>query len=433
MLLFYFALALLLLVGPQEVASFSPPSAWKGHSFRHHKHRNHQVAWDLHGHGFPPSTHHPPQSSQPQPIISHENLENDYVVQKTDISTSGQSEIHQAQRKCDMTGQPTGEEVIIKASYDHEAMEREVHNLEHIMAHNNQQNSDVFCEIVDHNIPPPQEGGANELEQAGRMGKIVMEKGCQDLREHLKMYGPPRGEKLWKAVVQILQCVQAVHQGQRVWTDVKIQNFVVQDNGHIIKGIDLESAVPPGSEPIKWTPKASPPEFAMYLVGEDEHHSLSYEFDVWSVGIVLYELVMGHAFHQESCVVTISEKLQSHYPILSQMHDNLNSMNVDPMLQDLILQCLRKYPEERPSMEELLQHPYITQGYQPSSSTTSDMHGNHHQNSPSQMHHHANQEEVHANQAKQKHSSQPYQQQQQHLSAYDQQFQQYSTGHQLRQ
>ena len=74
-----------------------------------------------------------------------------------------------------------------------------------------------------------------------------------------------RGKAMSNAAVSAAQCIQSMHSSKLVWTDLKCENFVVpHDSAHLVgmKGIDLESAIPFGANPVDYSPKACPPEFA---------------------------------------------------------------------------------------------------------------------------------------------------------------------------
>ena len=77
-----------------------------------------------------------------------------------------------------------------------------------------------------------------------------------------------------------------------------------------IKGIDLESAMPIRGNPLDYTPEASPPEFArMSLEGRAYDFVLDYSYDVWSFGMLAYELATGRAYFRGKTPTQIINKL----------------------------------------------------------------------------------------------------------------------------
>mmetsp|Transcript_1382 Transcript_1382/g.2518 ORF Transcript_1382/g.2518 Transcript_1382/m.2518 type:complete len:177 (+) Transcript_1382:303-833(+) len=165
-----------------------------------------------------------------------------------------------------------------------------------------------------------------------------------------------------------LQCIQAMHSSGIVWTDLKTENFVILsdeigDNGYLpgVKGIDLESAMPRGSNPVDFSPEACPPEFAYaFISGEGLRFKLDYSYDIWSYGMMLYELTTGRSYFGNKTPAQITKSLQ-----YTNFEADVSLVN-DSKLRDLIGQCLQADPKKRPSVTQLLLHPYfLTSGVGP--------------------------------------------------------------------
>jgi aurora kinase, other len=75
--------------------------------------------------------------------------------------------------------------------------------------------------------------------------------------------------------------------------------------------------------------------------------------DVWGLGILLYEFVVGRAPFEGSSTVSTYKKIRSSTPVFPD--------HVSPECKDLICKMLRKKPSERISLEEVRE---IIQGIQ---------------------------------------------------------------------
>ncbi len=78
--------------------------------------------------------------------------------------------------------------------------------------------------------------------------------------------------------------------------------------------------------------------------------------DVWSLGILVFELANAeppyYDLQQEQAALMIGA---GEAPVLR----DLMNYKYDPRLHDFTSRCLRVRPSERPSVEQLLQHPFI--------------------------------------------------------------------------
>jgi hypothetical protein len=210
----------------------------------------------------------------------------------------------------------------------------------------------------------------------GKCTALVIEAGEYDLKALLSARKgmPLRGRALRDAAASAGQCIQAVHSSNLVWTDLKTENFIVIGNNNLneevndvdgkmglpgVKGIDLESVIPVRNNPIDYTPEAAPPEFARALLaGEAREFVLEYSYDMWSLGMMLYELSTGSPYIKKGSNVA---------KILCADDFTVDVSNVaDAKLRDLIGNCLNLDPRKRPDITGFLLHPYfITTGFGP--------------------------------------------------------------------
>ena len=157
-----------------------------------------------------------------------------YLLTSEQHTSSGKSTIYKGYKKCDETGQPTGDAVAIKVSGNTQAFVREARNF-HIV------DDELFVETHEYIEPldDDEEHECDILHQGN--GALVMELGSQDLKGYLNQNGPLVGEELRSVARRCVECVENLHRNGMVWTEMKSENFIRQECG-TVKGIDLESA-----------------------------------------------------------------------------------------------------------------------------------------------------------------------------------------------
>eukprot|EP00533_Pseudo-nitzschia_delicatissima_P007824 CAMPEP_0116084892 /NCGR_PEP_ID=MMETSP0327-20121206/4038_1 /TAXON_ID=44447 /ORGANISM="Pseudo-nitzschia delicatissima, Strain B596" /LENGTH=650 /DNA_ID=CAMNT_0003575855 /DNA_START=272 /DNA_END=2224 /DNA_ORIENTATION=- len=216
---------------------------------------------------------------------------------------------------------------------------------------------------------------------------LVMEKGHEDLRDYefnLQSQDDPEyaaastmdPSLVWSALLVAAKCIDVLHSRARlVWTDLKAENLIFMEpqeseaDGSIgnvveIKGIDLESAIPHRGNPLDYTPEACPPEFAKFhLEGKAYDFVLDYSYDVWSFGMLAYELATGKAYFRGKTPTEIMSILgdPNFVPPLGDDEESAAYLIPDPQLRMLIQGCLKVDPRSRISVRNIVRHAYFTQ------------------------------------------------------------------------
>jgi len=215
---------------------------------------------------------------------------------------------------------------------------------------------------------------------------IVLEKGHEDLRDYeyrLQVQDDPEypthttmePEIVKCSLLVAANCLHVLHSRARlIWTDLKAENLIFMESFTFgendvatveIKGVDLESAIPHRGHPLDYTPEACPPEFAkLHLRGNAYDFVLDYSYDVWSFGMLAYELATGSAYFKGKTPSEIMAILGD--PGFMPPLEN-DDMNMDPSivsivdeeLKDLIRSCLRVDPRKRISVQTILGHSYF--------------------------------------------------------------------------
>ena len=256
----------------------------------------------------------------------------------------------------DSNGRPKGGALAIKVSSNRDGVERERANYLKVTGGFGNFRKGMFATQKEY---LPEAGGSLGNKQSA----LVMERGAEDLRDYVFRLGPLTGRALRNAASSAVQCVEALHSAGLVWTDLKTENFIIfpgkGSTPMVVKGIDLESAMPVKRNPVDYSPEACPPEFALkHLVGESSDFTLEYSYDIWSLGMLLFELTTGQGYFGADSPTSIMKQLPGLEPVI----DGIPDRN----MADLISKCLSSEPERRPSAAQILIHPYfLTTGVGP--------------------------------------------------------------------
>ncbi|EIE26639.1 Pkinase-domain-containing protein [Coccomyxa subellipsoidea C-169] len=175
-----------------------------------------------------------------------------------------------------------------------------------------------------------------------------------DLLRHISRSGPLTGAWLVDSVLRpTLLALEYLHQQGIVFRDLKPENLLVVSGA--VKLADFGTAIDVRLErPLSrlGTLNYMAPEVLRCTDRECPDLTYGVSADVWALGAMLYELLLGRTpFHHSDVLVTVQRIVEREV--------EMAGSSVSAAAQDFILQCLRKEPHQRPSITDLLRHPWM--------------------------------------------------------------------------
>lgn len=184
-----------------------------------------------------------------------------------------------------------------------------------------------------------------------------------DLGELIDSEGPLPVERAVECLLQVCEALTVAHTAGITHRDLKPQNLFLARHGQFetLKVLDFgiaedhaeaaagePSAGPPSGErkagPLYGTPSYMSPE----RVRNDP--AADHRADIWSVGVVLHELVTGRAVFDAPTLTETCSRVLSDAPLDLEMDDSV----LPPSLRSIVARCLQRDPDRRyQSVEEL--------------------------------------------------------------------------------
>ena len=150
-------------------------------------------------------------------------------------------------------------------------------------------------------------------------------------------------------IFQLLQGLKCLHQNKVIHRDLKPNNLLLDDKNELKIG-DFGLVVQLTNEKERKFEKWGTYNYMAPEIFENNGKGYSFEVDIWSVGIIMYQLLTGkHLFNGEN-----NNEIQK--KILSFQPENLDVSGLSPTAADLIKQILVKDPKKRPGISQIVYH-----------------------------------------------------------------------------
>ncbi|GAA5928413.1 hypothetical protein JCM10213_005729 [Rhodosporidiobolus nylandii] len=160
-------------------------------------------------------------------------------------------------------------------------------------------------------------------------------------------------------LTQLCGACDYMHANSVIHRDLKLGNLMLDENMDLRVGdFGLAALVKFKGERKKTicgTPNYIAPEILF-----DQKAGHSFEVDIWSIGVILYTLLIGRPPFQTKDVKNIYRKIRDNAYTFPSDH------SLSPEAIDLISWILRPIPTERPTLGDILAHPWFVTGPFPS-------------------------------------------------------------------
>ena len=153
-------------------------------------------------------------------------------------------------------------------------------------------------------------------------------------------------EKSFEFFIQIVDAVYFLHMNQIIHRDIKPENILITED-NILKLSDFGSAknlTLKKRNSFCGTVEYMAPE----IIGSENY---DFSVDIWSLGILLYELLMGYSPFKDKNAKTIMTNIK--------MHELKYEKNISEDCKDLINKLLEVNPEKRINIKDILSHKFI--------------------------------------------------------------------------
>lgn len=166
--------------------------------------------------------------------------------------------------------------------------------------------------------------------------------------------GPFTPQEAAYLIAEIAESLHAAHEQGFVHRDIKPANILIDQQGRpLLTDFGIATASGEAQAQIAGTLPYMAPEQLGDAPAKGDART-----DIWSLGVVLYELLTGKLPFDDPSPAKLSEQIRNHVPLPPR---GINA-NIPPALEAVVLKCLAKAPEERYETAIQLAHELRTVG-----------------------------------------------------------------------
>ncbi|KAG2217561.1 hypothetical protein INT45_006728, partial [Circinella minor] len=169
-------------------------------------------------------------------------------------------------------------------------------------------------------------------------------------------------------LIQVLDACRYMHDNRVIHRDIKLSNTFLDKNMNVKMGDFGLAALLVDRNDRKKTICGTPNYIAPEILFEKTGHD--YKVDMWSIGVLMYTLLVGKHPFQQSEVKYIYKRIRANeekpsYKLPAHLGDNA---------KDLITKLLVNEPSQRLSVPEVLSHDFFQKGFLPSKIPVTALH-----------------------------------------------------------
>lgn len=163
-------------------------------------------------------------------------------------------------------------------------------------------------------------------------------------------------KSMWQ---QMLEAVRVIHAERIVHGDLKPSNFLIVRGDLKLIDFGISKAISNDTTHIERADQIGTlnyisPEAIKGIDGGEEKYKLGRKSDIWSLGCILFQMVYGYTpfFHIKRMITKLYAITDPKFPITYE--------RADPEVIDVLKLCLQRNPPQRPSISQLLSHPFLS-------------------------------------------------------------------------